>query len=69
MGSVLLQIVVPDGLRDAIDQHVEHLQSLDPSVTVTRSSVAREWLERAASLALPVVPKFPAMKRGRPPRV
>ena len=50
MATRALQVMVPDELLALLDNHVARIAALHPSMSVTRSGVAREWLEQAFSM-------------------
>lgn len=47
MGATRIQIVVPEELCEVLDEHVARLRALYPALNVTRSALARQWLEEA----------------------
>ena len=47
MAAVRIQIVVPEELCEVLDEHVARLRDLYPALNVTRSALARQWLEEA----------------------
>ena len=47
VASIRIQVVASEELCAALDNHVARLSALFPSVNITRSSVTRDWLERA----------------------
>jgi len=47
MATRALQVMVPDELLALIDNHFARVSALHPTMSVTRSALAREWLEQA----------------------
>ena len=70
----VLEVVVPQELIAAIDDHIERLSAMNKSFSATRSSVAREWMELGREVMLrrlgddPTSAPIPRLRRWTPPR-